>query len=163
MRAYGAIAAVLVVIVDLVTKWSILELLAAHPGGIQVTPFLNIVLVMNRGVSFGLIPIQAAWGPWLLAGIAAIIVAFLVVWLVRADRTLLAVGIGLVIGGAIGNVIDRLRYGGVVDFLDFHLGSYHWPAFNAADTAIVLGVAALLFVNLFGGRDRPTNGQAGDH
>ena len=162
MRAYGAIAAVLVVVVDLVTKWSILELLAERPGGIEVTPFLNVVLVMNRGVSFGLIPIQAAWGPWLFAGVAAVIVAILMVWLARADGTLLAVAIGLVIGGAIGNVVDRIRYGGVIDFLDFHLGPYHWPAFNAADSAIVVGVAALLFVNLFGGRDRPTNNAAGD-
>lgn len=162
MGAYGVIAAAAVLVVDQATKWWILEFFAARPSIIEATPFLNIVLVMNRGVSFGLVPIEATWGPWLFAGIAAVIVALLAVWLIRADRTLLAIGIGLVIGGAVGNVIDRLRFGGVIDFLDFHLGAYHWPAFNAADTSIVLGVAALLYVSLFGSRERPTNEEAGD-
>jgi len=112
---------------------------------------------MNRGVSFGLVPIEATWGPWMFAGIAAVIVVILVIWLARAEQTLLAIGIGLVIGGAIGNVIDRLRYGGVVDFLDFHLGSYHWPAFNVADASIVVGVGALLYTSLFTKDESPKN------
>ena len=83
--------------------------------------------------------------------IALVISAALVYWLTRTFRTLLAVGIGMVIGGAIGNVIDRIRYGAVVDFLDFHLGGYHWPAFNLADAAICVGV---LFMLIDGFRDR---------
>ena len=160
MRAYGAILATLVIVVDQVTKWWILDFFSERTSSIEATPFFNIVLVMNRGVSFGLVPIEAAWGPWLFTGIAAIIVAVLIVWLVRAAQPLLAIGIGLVIGGAIGNVVDRLRYGGVVDFLDFHLGAYHWPAFNVADTSIVLGVAALLYSSLFTKDERPKNDAA---
>jgi signal peptidase II len=157
MRAYGAILATLVSIVDQATKWWIVDFFAARPSIVEATPFFNLVLVMNRGVSFGLVPIEATWGPWMFAGIAAVIVVILVIWLARAEQTLLAIGIGLVIGGAIGNVIDRLRYGGVVDFLDFHLGSYHWPAFNVADASIVVGVGALLYTSLFTKDESPKN------
>ena len=150
-----AIVAIAVIAIDLATKWWVLDVFQQGPSIREVAPFFNVVLVLNRGVSFGLLPIDAAWGPWLFAGIATVVVALLIVWLVRADRRLLALGIGLVIGGAVGNVVDRIRYGGVVDFLDFHLGTYHWPAFNAADSAIVLGVAVLLYTSLFAERDPP--------
>ena len=157
MRTAGAIVAVLVIAFDQASKWWILGYFAMRPSIIEATSFFNVVLVMNRGVSFGLVPIEAAWGPWLFAGIAALIVAMLIGWLARAENTVLAVGIGLVIGGAIGNGVDRIRYGGVVDFLDFHLGSYHWPAFNVADASIVIGVGALLYTSLFTSSERPRN------
>ncbi len=157
MPALGVIVAVLVVVVDQLSKWWILDYFATAKSIVEVTPFFNIVLVMNRGMSFGLVPIEAWWGPWLFAGIAAFIVAILTVWLARAERMLPVLAIGLVIGGAVGNAIDRLRHGGVVDFFDFYFGTYHWPAFNAADTAIVCGVAALIYVSLFQGRDRQYN------
>src|SRR4051812_40207043 len=86
---------------------------------------------------------------------AAIIVVVLLYWLARARSGFLAVAIGLIIGGAIGNVIDRLRFGGVVDFLYFHLGSWYWPAFNLADSAICIGVAAMLLDGLLLRRDAP--------
>ena len=79
-------------------------------------------------------------------------------WLARVKGHWLGAAIGLVIGGAVGNVIDRLRYGAVADFIDFHLAGYHWPAFNAADSAIVVGVAMLLLDALFGDRERPNKG-----
>jgi signal peptidase II len=98
---------------------------------------------------------QSGVGWWLLSLLAVAIVGGLVFWLRRADRPLLAVALGLVIGGALGNVIDRLRLGAVADFLDFHLAGYHWPAFNLADSAITVGVIALVVPSLFPGRKLP--------
>src|SRR3546814_6636075 len=89
---------------------------------------------------------------WVLIAVALVIVAVMVVWLRRADRTLVAAALVLVIGGAVGNVVDRLRFGAVADFLDFHLMGYHWPAFNAADAGITVGVALLVLDSLFGRR-----------
>jgi len=129
-----------------------------------VGPFLDLVLTCNPGVSFGLfnragvnslifslaalaiILVLVVWLGRVRATFlaAVLIIVALVFWLARVRGNLLAVAIGLVIGGAIGNVVDRLRFGAVIDFLDFHLASWHWPAFNLADSAICLGVAAML-------------------
>lgn len=118
----------------------------------EVTPFLDLVVTCNRGVSFGLFNGDAALNAVIFSLIAAAVVAILAVWLYRVRSGFLAVAIGLVIGGAVGNVVDRLRLGGVVDFLYFHAGSWYWPAFNLADSAICLGVAAMLIDGLFGRR-----------
>jgi signal peptidase II len=123
----------------------------------ELTPFFNIVSAWNKGVSFSLFRTSAEAGPWILSGIAMVIALGLAVWLTRVQHRLVAVGIGLVIGGALGNVIDRLRFGAVFDFLDFYLGSYHWPAFNLADSSIFLGVVALLWDGLFHGQERGNN------
>ena len=110
--------------------------------GIEVLPVLNLVAVRNDGVSFGMLGGLAPW--WALVGLALGIMAALLVWLWRTQSRLLGAGLGLILGGALGNVLDRLRHGGVTDFLDFHFAGYHWPAFNLADSAIFLGVALLL-------------------
>jgi len=117
-------------------------------GPENVAPFFNIVLIHNRGMSFGLFNSGGGLNALLFSLVAAAIVAVLIYWLSRVESWLLAVAIGLVIGGAIGNVIDRLRFGAVVDFLDFHVGSWHWPAFNIADSAICVGVAVMLLDGL---------------
>ena len=124
---------------------------------VPVTSFFDFVLTCNRGVSFGFFnqPGEPALGFWVFSAFATIIVLALVVWLFRVRSLLLAVAIGLVIGGAIGNVIDRLRLGAVVDFLYFHVGAWYWPAFNLADSAICLGVAAMLLDGLLSRRDAP--------
>ena len=133
-----------------------------HPP-IAITGFFNLVMVWNPGISFGLLDGGGAWTRWALTGLAAAVVIGLTIWLRRVDRGHLAVAIGLVIGGAVGNVIDRLRFGAVADFLDFHLFGYHWYAFNIADSAIVIGVAVLLVDGLFA-RPQPAPGrQAGSH
>ena len=106
--------------------------------------FFNLALTYNRGISFGLFNDGAGLNALVFSVAAAAIVAVLVYWLRRAASPFLAIAIGLIIGGAVGNVIDRLRLGAVVDFLDFHVGAYHWPAFNLADSAICIGVAAML-------------------
>ena len=115
------------------------------PRVLEMAPFFNIVLTFNRGVSFGLLDSDSPWGQPLLIALAAAISAFLVVWMCKAESLFVARAIGLTLGGALGNVIDRFIHGGVVDFLDFHASGAHWPAFNVADAAITSGVALLLF------------------
>jgi signal peptidase II len=109
----------------------------------EIAPFLDLVLTCNAGVSFGLLN-RTGVHSLVFAVAAAVIIGVLVLWLSRVRSTFLAVAIGLIIGGAIGNVIDRLRFGAVIDFLYFHAGAWYWPAFNLADSAICLGVAAML-------------------
>lgn len=149
----GLSLAGLAIVLDQLTKWWILAVVMDPPRVIPVLSIFNIVLVHNRGASFGLLNRDSAWVPWLLTTVAVAVVVVLLVWLYRAQGQRLAAGIGLIIGGALGNVIDRLRFGAVVDFLDFHLGGYHWPAFNVADSAITIGVAILLIDALIGGPD----------
>jgi signal peptidase II len=145
----GLVVAAAVIALDQATKWIILSLVMAPPRPIAVTPFFNLVLVWNPGISFGLLRDHPSATRWVLAGAAVVIAAVLGFWLRRADRALPAVALGAVIGGALGNVIDRLVHGRVVDFLDLHALGYHWPAFNIADSAITLGVAALVVDGLF--------------
>ena len=146
-----ALAAVLIV-ADQFTKWIILERVMVPPRIIPVTDFFNLVLVWNRGVSFGLFSDGDPSQRWILIGVALAVTTALTVWLWRADRWPVALALGLVIGGALGNVIDRLRFGAVADFLDFHVAGFHWPAFNLADSAITMGVVLLVLDSLFGSR-----------
>jgi signal peptidase II len=113
-----------------------------------VTPFFNLVLTGNRGMSFGLFNTNAAMNTAVFTILAAVIVVALILWLRRAASPMVRLALGLIIGGAVGNVIDRVARGAVVDFLDFHLGTWHWFAFNVADAAICLGVVALLLDGL---------------
>ncbi|MDJ0948035.1 MAG: signal peptidase II [Alphaproteobacteria bacterium] len=154
MRLGLPIAAVLLVI-DQLSKWVIVSQVMQPPRVIEVTGFFNIVMAWNTGVSFGMFASDSPYGRWALVALALAISAGMAVWLLRAETRLQAAALGLVIGGALGNVIDRLRFGAVADFLDFHAGGYHWPAFNAADSAIAVGVALLLYDALFVGRRSP--------
>lgn len=140
---------------DQASKWAILNRLVelAPPRVIEVTGFFNLVLTLNTGVSFGMMGGETAWKPMALSALALVIVVALLVWLRRQPEPLLALAVGLIAGGAIGNSIDRLRFGGVVDFLDFHLGNWHWYAFNMADSTIAVGVALLVLDGLFQRRD----------
>ena len=136
--------ALLAAVADQASKWVILEHVMNPPRLIEVTPFFNLTLGFNRGVSFGLLSSDEALGRWMLIGLALVIVVGLIIWAWRAGSRIEAASIGGIIGGAIGNVIDRVRQGAVTDFLDFHALGWHWPAFNLADTAIFCSVAALL-------------------
>ena len=115
-----------------------------------VLPVFNFVLTGNRGMSFGLFNNDATMNTAVFTVLAAAIVIALLIWLRRAHNAVIRLALGLIIGGAIGNVVDRLSRGAVVDFLDFHIGNWHWFAFNIADAAICLGVAALLLDGLLG-------------
>ena len=149
-----AIAAV-VILVDQIVKAIVLDYLGSGQRAVEVTSFFNLVLVWNRGVSFGLFAEDADAVRWALTALALGIAAVLAVWLARTDRAVLGVSLGLIIGGAIGNAIDRIRFGAVADFLDVHLAGYHWPAFNVADSAITVGVVTMLADSLFGRHGRP--------
>ncbi|HIC82097.1 MAG TPA: signal peptidase II, partial [Kiloniellaceae bacterium] len=118
-RTLGLAAVILVF--DQITKAAILATMPGPGSVIEVTGFFNLVLTYNTGVSFGLLQNDSPWGPYLLSGLALAVVAALLVWVKRQPVGLLPYGIGLVVGGAIGNVIDRMHQPGVVDFLDFHL------------------------------------------
>lgn len=139
----GLRVGLLVVLLDQISKWWILaNVTAGRP--IPMTPFFNLVLTGNRGVSFGLFANEHAVMPYVLVAVSLAISAFLLVWMRRARSGLVVVALGMVVGGAIGNVIDRLRFGAVVDFLDFHAFGWHWPAFNVADAGITVGVLLIL-------------------
>ncbi len=133
--------------------------------GVPVVPgFFNLVHVLNKGAAFGLLnDDDLDWQRWFFIAVSVAAVA-VVLHLLRTERTrapFLRVGLGLVLGGALGNLVDRVRTGLVVDFLDFHVGTYHWPAFNVADSAITVGVFAL-FVSLYRSRRAPRdNGRDG--
>ena len=164
----GLIVAAVVLVLDQITKWLILNVVfdlpdpigphSTHPS-ITITGFFNLVMVWNRGVSFGLLASDAEMTRWLLIGLALIISAVLAVWMARTPRPVLRLVLGAVIGGALGNVIDRLRFGAVADFFDVHAFGYHWPAFNIADSAISLGVVVLLIDAFRTGRDAPEEEQ----
>jgi len=150
MWRWGALAAVLVIILDQLSKWVILTQVMNPPVSITILPIFELLLAWNRGVSFSMFTSDAAHAPYLLAGFAVLVAGMLGIWLSRVKALLPAVGLGLVIGGALGNVIDRLRFGAVVDFLYFHYAGWGWPAFNLADSAITVGVGLLLIDGLFG-------------
>jgi signal peptidase II len=135
--------AILAAVTDQASKWALLEHVMNPPRLIEVTSF-NLTLGFNSGVSFGMLSSNEALGRWLLVGLTLVIVAGLTVWAWRADSRIEAVAIGGIIGGAIGNVIDRVRQGAVMDFLDFHALGWHWPAFNLADAVIFCSVVTLL-------------------
>ena len=113
--------------------------------GVVVAPFFNLVLVYNKGAAFSFLSDAPGWQTPLLVGFAVIAMGVVSYLLVRTpQRTIVSAGLALILGGALGNVIDRLRFGQVVDFLDFHAGGWHWPAFNVADSAITVGAALLI-------------------
>ncbi len=140
--AYGL--ALGVIVIDQITKaWMLFGLHLREVGRIEVLdPWFNLSFVLNRGVSFGLLT-GGETSRWLLTGFSIVVAAVLAWWARRADRPLLALALGSVIGGALGNVIDRIRYGGVVDFLDFSGLGFPW-VFNVADSAISVGVGLLI-------------------
>jgi signal peptidase II len=143
----GLLVALAVLALDQASKALALALLGGRPP-VEVTGFFNLVLVWNPGVSFGMLQGLGETGPWLLTGFAVAVCVALLFWLARERRGLTRLALGLVLGGAIGNIVDRLRFGAVIDFLDFHAMGYHWPAFNVSDSAIVVGAALLLFDGL---------------
>jgi signal peptidase II len=165
MLGRGLAVAVVVAALDQLAKYRVLEFFGADGCGTaheRVTSFFDLVLTCNRGVSFGLFNQGTEWTGLLLTLLAVAIIVVLVWWLARVNSGLLAVAIGLIIGGAVGNVLDRVFLGGVVDFLDFHLGAWHWPAFNLADSAICIGVAAMLLDSLLLRRALPGEHGRGD-
>jgi len=143
MKPLPCIIGVAVFVLDQITKALVLKFVAAQ--SIAVLPFFNLVLVWNRGISFGMFSGSGNYGALALTILSLAITGVLIVWLVRTEDRGLSVAIGAIIAGALGNVVDRMRFGAVVDFLDFHAFGWHYPSFNVADSAIVLGIAFVLF------------------
>ena len=147
--ALGLALAALVILLDQLTKTWILDALFEPARQIEVTSFLNLTPVWNRGVTFGLLSQENRLAPWAFSALALVVVGFLCSWLARSTDRLLVAAIPLVIGGAIGNVIDRTRFGAVADFLDFHAFGWHFWVFNLADAAISVGAGLLVLHALF--------------
>ena len=151
---FGLVLAAVAVILDQASKYYVTEVLLADGMPVKVTGWLNIILVTNKGISFSLFSTDSDAMRWLLTGVALAIALILAVWLFRARGWFTALALGLVIGGAIGNAIDRIRIGAVIDFVDFHIpawNDWHFATFNVADSAISTGVFLLLVAALFGG------------
>lgn len=144
MRA-GLTAAMVTAGLDQTSKWAVVHFFALLPGQAQpVLPFLDITFIWNRGISYGLLATDSELGRWLLVVMTLAICGFLA-WSMRHAETALAqLGYGLIIGGALGNLVDRLVYGAVVDFISLHAAGYYWYVFNLADVWISFGVVALL-------------------
>lgn len=158
MLRRGLAVAALAALADQLSKIWVLDRFAERadaPPILPVTSFLNLVLTWNRGMSFGLFNSGTALNSLVFSILAALIVSALLVWLSRVRETLLSIAIGLVVGGAAGNVVDRLWRGAVVDFLDFHVAGWHWFAFNLADAAICVGVGLMVIDGLLGRREAP--------
>ena len=151
----GIISAIVTLVLDQASKlWLLYVFDLARRGAVRVTPFFDLVLAWNVGISFGWFQSDSAWVQMLLMMIKAVAVLVLAIWMARSQTLLATIALGLIIGGAIGNGIDRFAYGAVVDFALFHLDiggkTWNWYVFNLADVAIVAGVAALLYDSFLG-------------
>lgn len=146
--------AALVVLLDQFSKFALFNWVLAETPEIPVAPFFSLVERYNTGISFSMFATDHDVGPWIFAALAAAIALGLLVWLSQTAERLPAIGLALVIGGAIGNVIDRVRIGAVLDFLLFYWRDWAWPAFNLADSAITVGVAILIYDGVIGDRRR---------
>ena len=172
---YGLIVVLAIIVIDQYTKWLVIETTLRIDGKmmsfldwfftknkisffiidrevfntVALAPVLNLVMVWNQGISFGMLDSNSPMMALGLIGVSLIISLALLIWLALSHSKLHSFAIGLIVGGAVGNVIDRVRFGAVADFIDFHWNDMHWPAFNMADSAIVIG-AFLLTVSLMG-------------
>lgn len=158
-----------VLVLDQISKWLLLEYVIrkeiqpnAQPVGlwdwlmdapsrfpytsIELLPFFNLTMVWNEGISFGLFH---GLGIWILVAVSLIITVVFSLWMLRSESWFQTVSLALVIGGAIGNIMDRLRFGAVADFFDFYIGNWHYPAFNVSDCSIVVGIAFLVIDGIF--------------
>ena len=155
LSGLGAFVAVAAFVLDRVHKWAMLGPVdIAGRGQVEVAPFFDIVLVWNRGVSYGLFQQDSDAGRLILVGVNVVAALALWIWLARVRARLTAISIGLVIGGALGNAFDRAVYGAVADFFHFHAFGFSWYVFNVADVAIVAGVAGLLYESLLDSHKR---------
>jgi signal peptidase II len=152
-RSSGSLApwlgiALIVILVDQLTKIAIARIFG-YGQGREITSFFNLVLVYNRGAAFSFLAAAGGWQRWAftaLGVVAALVIGYLLKR--HASQRMFCTALSLILGGALGNVLDRLMYGHVVDFLDFHVGGWHWPAFNVADSAITVGAVLLVIDEL---------------
>jgi signal peptidase II len=163
----GLTVAAVIAVLDQLTKWLVVEKLFRPQGigatpfytaeRIELAPFFDLVMAWNRGVSFGVFNSDGRWNAVLLSALSLVIVIVLLAWLRKANTLWLKIALGGIVGGALGNVVDRVRFGAVADFLDFHVAGHHWPAFNLADSAITVGATLLVLDSLFAKRNPSKN------
>jgi len=143
--------ALVIIIVDQISKLAVMNSLRIHESVSVIAGFFNLVHVRNRGMAFGFLnrP-DINFGFYLLVAASFVAIVFLLIWFIKLKESdpLTVLALSLILGGAVGNLIDRLRFREVVDFLDFYVGDYHWPAFNVADSAITVG-AILIGITIF--------------
>lgn len=155
-RRLGVFIAAAVFLLDQASKlWLLFGLGLAENGPYAVAPFMDIVLAWNRGISYGLFQQGTDIGRWALVVISFVAAVWLARWMWREPRRLTVASLALIIGGALGNGVDRTVYGAVVDFVHLHYAGFSWYIFNIADAAIVVGVAALLYESFRSGADKP--------
>ncbi len=147
--AIGVLISIFLAFIDILTKRIVFKIIEnSEYGYIKITSFFNIVKVWNHGVSFGMFS-DFKHSQIFFSSLVSLIVIFLLIWLYKNKDLYLTIAISLIIGGALGNLCDRIKYGAVADFLDFHIKNIHWPAFNLADSFVFVGVMMLLFEDLF--------------
>lgn len=145
----GVLTALAVIVLDQASKVLVYTWLNENDPVVAVTPFFNLVAAWNTGVSFSMFNNMGEAGVYILSAFSLLVVGFLLYWLKNEKSVYNQVALGFVIGGAVGNVIDRIRLSAVFDFLDFHLSGHHWPAFNLADSFICLGAAMIICEGVF--------------
>lgn len=147
--------ALLVLVLDIATKYWVMNTIGfGWENRIEVLPFFNLLYVHNYGAAFSFLSDAGGWQRWFLAAIAFAVTGMLIYWMrgISVSNKLLNIAYALVIGGALGNLYDRVIYGYVVDFLDFYIGNSHWPAFNLADIAICIGAGLIILESIFEAR-----------
>ena len=144
----GLFVALIAFVLDQISKYYVFRFAVQNGSPFEVFDFFNIVAAFNKGVSFSMLDGGGLWGRVALIVFALVVILFLLHWMKDEKSAFVRISLGMIIGGALGNVVDRLRMGAVYDFLDFHYGAYHWPAFNAADTFICVG-AFLIVLHAF--------------
>ena len=159
LSRFGLGGALAVFIIDRAHKgWMLGVYDIGEKGSVRITPFFDLVLVWNRGISYGLFQQDGDFGRWMLILFTALVIGLLVLWLATAQARLAALSLGLIIGGAASNLVDRLVHGAVADFFHFHAYGFSWYVFNIADAAIVAGVAGLLYDSAFARHKSASNG-----
>lgn len=156
--------AIVIIIIDQITKWVASSTLTMHEQN-PVMPSFNFTLMHNYGAAFSFLSDAGGWQRWFFTIIAAVISIVLVVWITRlkSHEKLLGFALALVLGGAVGNLIDRVTYGYVVDFIQWYYDRFYWPAFNIADAAISVGAVLLLISSFFGDEDKNETEAAKDN
>lgn len=157
----GFLLALIVLVADQLSKWWILESFnLPQKGSVELLPFLNFTMVWNKGISMGLMTANGDLGRWILVAVTSVVTIALVVWLVRCSDKWLSLALGALIGGAVGNIIDRIIHGAVADFIHLHAFNWSFYVFNVADAMISLGVIILLFDGLRSEDKSPTRDES---
>ncbi len=162
LTVFGLSIALAAFFIDRLSKWWLIDVFGiAERGVVTVLPFFDLVMAWNRGISYGLFQADTALGVAILASFAIVVTAALTLWLARIKHRLMALSIGLIIGGAIGNIYDRIVFGAVADFFSLHAYGYYWYIFNIADIWIAFGVILMIYDSFFPVAEEAEAGQAG--